>query len=49
MVKEQVGLFTCEECGFLYSDRKTAQECENYCRKNHACSIEITKKAVKQG
>jgi len=49
MVERRGNLFACEECGFLYRDRKTANECEAFCKKNHACSMEITKKAVKQG
>lgn len=40
-------LFKCGECGYLYEDRQTAEECENFCSKHNACSLEITKKAVK--
>jgi hypothetical protein len=38
--------YVCEECGFVYHDRETAELCENYCRTHHACSLEITSKAV---
>ena len=39
--------FECEECNFIYKDRKTAEKCEDYCKKHNACSIEITRHAIK--
>jgi len=39
--------FECEECSFIYKDKNTAKKCEDYCKKNHACSTEITKHAIK--
>ena len=39
--------FECEECNFSYKDRKIAKECEDYCKKHHACSTEITEHAIK--
>lgn len=39
-------LFQCPECGLNYRDLAMAKECENYCRENKACSMEIAKKAV---
>ncbi len=51
MVKEKlIGgrvLFICEECGLAYEDRSWAEKCEDFCSKYHACSIEITRHAVK--
>ena len=38
--------YQCEECEFYYKDKKWAKKCENFCRKNKSCSIEITKNAV---
>jgi len=50
MVKEKKiddqTVFTCEICGFGYADRKTADECKEWCRKTRTCSLEITSKAV---
>ena len=37
--------FICDRCGLGYLDPKTALSCEEYCRKNSACSPEIAKKA----
>ena len=40
-------VFLCDICGLGYSDRKTAQECEEYCRAHPgSCSVEISQKAV---
>jgi len=33
--------YKCEECGFLYKEIKWAEKCEEWCRKNHRCNIEI--------
>ena len=38
--------YQCDICKFYYTDRKTAQECEDFCKKHKSCSIEITGKAV---
>jgi len=38
--------FACEECGFVYKDKKKAASCEKYCSKHHACSLGITLHAV---
>ncbi len=40
-------LWSCEQCGFSYPDKGTAIECEDFCKKHAACSLEITKKAVR--
>ena len=39
-------VFLCEECGFGYADRRTAESCEAYCRAHHSCSMTITANAV---
>jgi hypothetical protein len=40
-------VFFCDICGLGYADRKTAQECEDYCRTHRdSCSAEISAKAV---
>ncbi len=44
---EGVNYFACNICDFRYADKKTAEECENYCRTHKSCSMEITKHAVK--
>jgi transposase-like protein len=38
--------FTCDACGFGYNDRKTAQECQDWCSKHESCNLQITKNAV---
>lgn len=44
--KDGTKYFVCEECSFVYLDKETAQECEDYCNKYKSCNIEITKKAI---
>jgi hypothetical protein len=40
-------VFLCDICGLGYSERKIAQDCEDYCRIHPgSCSVEISKKAV---
>lgn len=40
-------VFLCDICGLGYADRKTAQECEDYCRAHPgSCSAEIVEKAI---
>ncbi|MFB6246781.1 MAG: hypothetical protein ABEI74_04290 [Candidatus Pacearchaeota archaeon] len=48
MVNEKEGLYECEECGLIYESEYWAKKCERFCRKNNACSIDITKHAKKQ-
>jgi len=45
--KEGKLFFQCEECDFLYLTKELAKKCEDYCKKNHSCSLEITKHSVK--
>ncbi len=40
-------IFLCDICGLGYADKKTAKDCEDYCKTNPgSCSPEITDKAV---
>jgi len=52
MVKEiQTGettLFQCEECGFKYRDKETAEKCQAWCSEHNSCNIEIIKDAVQE-
>lgn len=44
--RENKVLYMCEECGLVYEERIWAEKCEEFCKKHHACSLEITKHAV---
>lgn len=46
MVTETDDLFKCEACGLRYEERKDAEECEQFCRENDACSTEIIERSV---
>ena len=45
--KNNLDYFICEECNFAYKEKSLAMKCEEYCKKHHSCSLEITKHAVK--
>ena len=48
MVKEnkKMKCYLCEECELTYVDRKKACECEEWCKKNKSCNLEITKFSI---
>ncbi len=46
MTKQVDELFLCEECDLLYKEEELAQKCEDWCRENKSCNLEITKHAV---
>jgi len=39
-------LYQCEECMLHYMEEKIAEDCEEFCRENNACNIEIIKYAI---
>ncbi|MDP2672352.1 MAG: hypothetical protein Q8O84_00885 [Nanoarchaeota archaeon] len=39
--------YKCKECNFKYKEKKFAKKCEEWCKKNHSCNLEITKHAIK--
>lgn len=50
MVKETIlekhRLYQCEDCKLSYLDKYYAKKCEEWCKKNKTCNIEITKHAA---
>ncbi len=40
-------LYQCKECKFYYKDKKLAERCYKYCKTHKACSLAITKYAIK--
>ena len=45
MIKSK--LYQCKECKLYYKDKSLAKECYEFCKTYKACSLEITKHAVK--
>ena len=41
--------FQCPECGLHYHDENIAMACEEFCRANQACSMDIAKYAIENG
>tara|TARA_Y100000310_G_C20270103_1_gene617600 strand:- start:435 stop:596 length:162 start_codon:yes stop_codon:yes gene_type:complete len=47
LIKDGKKYFQCEERLFFYEDKELAEKCEEWCKENHSCNIDITKHAVK--
>jgi len=40
--------FYCEDCKLVYDSRDWAVKCEDWCRENDSCNIEITGHSIKK-
>ncbi len=47
MVRKDGNYWICEICKLKYRSRKWAEKCEEWCRKNKSCNLEITSHAIK--
>jgi hypothetical protein len=48
-IKKQIKTFyQCERCKLLYEYKEWAKKCEDWCKENNSCNIEITKHAMKK-
>jgi uncharacterized Zn finger protein len=45
--KEGEIFYICEECGLVYKEKMWAEKCEKFCSRHNACSLEITKHAMR--
>jgi hypothetical protein len=41
-------IYLCDACHFGYATKPYAEKCEAHCKQHNACSLEITKHAVKR-
>lgn len=41
-------IYQCEECGFWYKDKKTAEQCQAWCEEYKSCNLGIIKYAIKK-
>mgnify|MGYP001565511410 len=41
-------VYTCSECKMKYHDEATAKKCEDWCKKNKSCNLDIIKYAIKE-
>ena len=46
MVKELNGYYFCKKCNLKFETKALAQQCEDFCTKNNACSMELIAKSV---
>lgn len=44
--KEGKNYFKCEVCYMYYPKEGLAQECENFCKENNACDVNLIKHSV---
>jgi len=47
IAKDNKEVYECEECRLLFEDETWAKKCEEWDKKYHACSLEITRHAIK--
>ena len=47
VTKKDKKYYKCEECGLLYLDKETAEQCQAWCSEHKSCNLEIIKHAVK--
>ncbi len=47
MILKQEDKYQCKECLLWYADKSWAEKCEQWCKKNKSCNLEITKHAHK--
>lgn len=40
--------FYCEVCKLVYKERIWAEKCEEWCKHNSTCNIEITRHSIKK-
>ena len=40
--------YICEECKLIYKDKSWAGKCEEWCKKNKSCNLNITKHSIKK-
>lgn len=38
--------YYCEICKLLYKHKDWAEKCENWCKENKSCNLDITKHAI---
>ena len=41
-------VYQCEDCGFHYEDRDTAERCEAFCKEKGMCSTDITANSIER-
>ncbi len=34
-------LYQCEECSLKYEEKEWAEKCENWCKENNSCNLDI--------
>lgn len=45
---KDIKLYQCEECGFKYKKRETAERCQVWCSEHKSCNLDIVKYAIQE-
>jgi hypothetical protein len=45
--KESKKVFICSECGYEYEEKEWAIKCQNWCKENKSCNLNIIKHGKK--
>ena len=40
--------YYCEDCKLVYESIDWAEKCEDWCRENNSCNVEITSHSIKK-
>jgi hypothetical protein len=46
--KDGLKKYECEVCGLIFLEKNWAYNCEQFCKKNNACSLEITSHSIQR-
>lgn len=41
-------LYRCQECGLEFKKKELAEKCQNWCKENKSCNLEITKYSIRK-
>lgn len=48
MIKKTENLYKCGICELIYKEKRLDEKCEEWCKKNNSCNLNITKHSIKQ-
>lgn len=46
IVEDNQEVYQCEECGFRYAAKDTAEKCQAWCGEHKSCNLDIIKDAL---
>ena len=40
--------YYCEECKLVFEDKNWAEKCEEWCKENNSCNMQVTSHSIKK-